>query len=601
MHKAFLESPYFAIPDSIYRVAHYAQPRPPHDVVHAVDDMYTTNSFFSSMADLKHRAEGSNFARTVLRLTNEVGELMQGELRPLSLLVKQTVESNDVYEWLDGLTVAVATFGREDTTWASGALLTPTPLVTGATLLEIFTQDLPEYLFSPVTAGTYEHYVTYKLRDEFLESLPNTESRYIPERYIHGERVNLDSAYSTSTLYQYIDGDWHQAQELTEPVFSVRIPLSYQQNILPQVRHNRTRRREELLSNIRSAAWVRNQEQERQQEQVRTAAMARYVAYREKQEGKAREDRMVISELPFVAAGKGIKSSRRWGIEVETGAGRDLRGTPRGWASKDDGSLESAYQDYIDPSECPEGDHREEIEVEEVDAPVNIDHGSFWVSNPHFSDPYYCESCGDVEGDYYEDCVELVSPILSSMHSRGLREICEDLEHAPRTESAGVHVHVEASDLTVRQIRELVLAYDHVERFVEASYDRVYRGYCKRRSASEVLEIARRARSVDHVESLYKGDRYVTLNLQALDDRGTVEFRAMGPKYNYDHLIRWAMFCREMVNSIKNGAVSKHFARAKSWNDVLAIFAKYGEEYPKIVSQEIESAEELAEDYAMAV
>lgn len=80
-----------------------------------------------------------------------------------------------------------------------------------------------------------------------------------------------------------------------------------------------------------------------------------------------------------------------------------------------------------------------------------------------------------------------------------------------------------------------------------------------------------------------KGDRYVTLNLQSLNRHGTVEFRAMGPVYDYDYLVRWAMFCREMVNIAKAGVTAKEWNSVNSWADLTALFAKYGKEYIRTV------------------
>jgi len=289
---------------------------------------------------------------------------------------------------------------------------------------------------------------------------------------------------------------------------------------------------------------------------------------------------MVIPTLPFV--GHGFKASRTWGIEIETGAGRDITVIPTGWDRKGDGSLESAYDGYynVEPDRCP--DYAEYHMLDEDD--------------DDYQDPDYCDSCGEVWGGGYSsgDCVEVVSPILSSMHSAGLESLCNDLEFAPRTDSAGIHVHVEARDLTVGQIRELVLSYDHLEPLIESSYDRVERGYCKRRSTRELLEVVRDAQREPQrrAAEVRTGDRYVTVNLQSLSYHGTVEFRAMGPRYNYDHLVRWAMFCREMVNVAKAGARSKDFAKVRTFDDVTAIFAKYGSEYRLAAGVE-EAAEEL--------
>jgi hypothetical protein len=53
----------------------------------------------------------------------------------------------------------------------------------------------------------------------------------------------------------------------------------------------------------------------------------------------------------------------------------------------------------------------------------------------------------------------------------------------------------------------------------------------------------------------------------------------MGPVYSYAHLIRWAMFCREMVASVGNGAKTKDFMAVNTWDDLTALFAKFGNEY----------------------
>jgi hypothetical protein len=348
--------------------------------------------------------------------------------------------------------------------------------------------------------------------------------------------------------------------------------------------------RAELRRRLPGAAAERlaTQVEQTRQQDHRNAALNRYAAWRSKIQPVSEN---VIGTLPFVP--NGVRASLRWGIEIETGAGRDLSGTPRGWDSKDDGSLESAYDnEWVDPEDCPEYSYSHQ------EPTIEVEHGSGYIDvpNPDFEDPRYCSYCGENGHSYdSDDCVELVSPILTSMHSNGLQQICADLEFAPRTESAGIHVHVEAKDLTVRQIGQLVLSYDKIEHLIEASYDREERGYCKRRSSSEVLEIARSARTEKQVQNMRKGDRYVTLNLQALDAHGTVEFRAMGPKYNYDHLVRWAMFCREMVNCAKNGATAKDWGKVDTWNGVLDMFAKYGEEYNMAIDHALATIEDEME------
>jgi hypothetical protein len=179
-----------------------------------------------------------------------------------------------------------------------------------------------------------------------------------------------------------------------------------------------------------------------------------------------------------------------------------------------------------------------------------------------------------------DDCAEFVSPILVSMHSNGLQGLLAEVSQQPQNDSAGVHVHVEATDLNDTQIATLIYGYDLLEHMLESSYQRGNtRNYCKRRTADNVLAAARSLKSGNVTSDVRGSDRYVTTNTQSLSNHGTIEFRAMGAVYDYEYLIRWAMFCREMVNIAKAGVTQKEFGRVKKWEDVLVLFAKYGKEY----------------------
>lgn len=252
---------------------------------------------------------------------------------------------------------------------------------------------------------------------------------------------------------------------------------------------------------------------------------------------------------------KRTKASRTWGIEVESGGARYAE-TPAGWSRKRDGSLRSAYRN---------GDL--------------IDNNAGVLA---------------VQGD---DTAEFVSPILRSFHSNGLRQITEQLSREPQNTSAGVHVHVGADGLTPKQLGGLVYAYQIIEPLITESYKREVRDYCRERDTRQVLSVIRSAKSAENVTTgLEHGDRYHSVNLQALYAHGTVEFRAMGPVYNYEHLIRWASFCREMVNLAASDVPAKVWAAVKGWDDVLAIFAKYGTETPNYVIDAMEAKLTRAEE-----
>jgi hypothetical protein len=229
--------------------------------------------------------------------------------------------------------------------------------------------------------------------------------------------------------------------------------------------------------------------------------------------------REIIDNLP--AAAHGTASSRKWGIEVESGGARGVS-APQGWRSVSDGSLNSSYSDYQNG-----------------------------------------------------DCQEFVSPILHSFHSAGLEFLTDELSERPQNNSAGLHVHVEANDLTAPQLGAIVFGYQIIEPIIKAAYEREVWQYCALRDNRTVLRLMK---ALSKSESIDYGTRYTTLNLCSLEEHGTIEFRAMGPVYEYEYLIRWASFCREMVNTAKNGAKAKDYQSVTDEASLRALFIKFGNE-----------------------
>jgi hypothetical protein len=54
----------------------------------------------------------------------------------------------------------------------------------------------------------------------------------------------------------------------------------------------------------------------------------------------------------------------------------------------------------------------------------------------------------------------------------------------------------------------------------------------------------------------------------------------MGPWYDYDYLVRWAWFVREMVNVSKLGIAQREWTACQTLDDVIALLRKYGTEMP---------------------
>lgn len=361
------------------------------------------------------------------------------------------------------------------------------------------------------------------------------------------------------------------------------------------IRDARTAYREMIRARMGAAYKVDTSEFERKREAHREKTRANFEAFVRNR--KKDEDQHIL-KLPFVP--HGLASSRRWGIEVESGGARGVE-TPKGWDAKGDGSLRSAYEGYVEVQDFEPFDEEVTERVIWQDCPNSELHNPYeeiydsereeymLVPIENYIDPRECESCGDVTRIVHRepqtihhtarggDCREFVSPILTSMHSKGLEALTTALSKNPQNDSAGVHVHVEASDLTKEQVATMVYGYDILEPILEASYRRNRRDFCERRDAKEVLEAARAARSGGVTGN--EGGRYRTLNTHSLSNHGTLEFRAMGPVYEYEYLIRWAMLCRELVNAVANGAKTKDFAKIKSWDDLTTFLAMFGKEY----------------------
>jgi hypothetical protein len=275
------------------------------------------------------------------------------------------------------------------------------------------------------------------------------------------------------------------------------------------------------------------------------------------------------TDIPLKAAG--TETSRTWGIEIETVRANDTS-RPSGWESRHDGSLPDS-----DEPDCS---------CECDDCGDNSDH-----CNDH---DYSCYESGEWShsGQYSR---EFVSPILSHFNSQGLRELCRDLGTDPDEASEpGIHVHVGARDLTVADVTRLLVAYSAVERFMEPLLHRKERSYCKETTTDTLRWWLRKSKSYLHINAediplardfIHERDatpngRYVDVNLHSLSAHGTIEFRSMGAWYDYEHLIRWAWFAREMVNVSKLGIDQREWTSCRSITDVIKLLRKYGSEMP---------------------
>lgn len=318
--------------------------------------------------------------------------------------------------------------------------------------------------------------------------------------------------------------------------------------------------------------------QQRSDSERRAQASAKFAEYWNSLKDSRQPQRVAdvaidLDAIPIAPAG--TTSSRTWGIEIETTRAQLVnRGNlPSGWVDTYDGSLPDGdgCPDECDCScgGCDDGDH--------------------------------CYDCGDYchydcdSNSGEDESREFVSPILRSFNSRGLLNICSDLGTRDNEDyQPGIHVHVGAEDLSVFDVTRLLVSYSAIERLIEPALYRTERNYCKPMGTDQLrwwLGKLREWRRLnpntvptpimvlqDH--SYAARDRYVDVNLQSLTKHGTIEFRAMGARYDYDHLVRWAWIVRELVNVSKLGIDQREWTTCKTMADVIAILRKYGSELP---------------------
>ena len=152
-------------------------------------------------------------------------------------------------------------------------------------------------------------------------------------------------------------------------------------------------------------------------------------------------------------------------------------------------------------------------------------------------------------------------------------EICKALSNsdAKVTTDCGLHVHVDARDLTYYGIRRLATIYSVIERalFQAVSPSRRESRYCEpcgdryRNNIGKLTDFKRNGFRADVVESVYGGEtdiknrkrdkydsaRYAALNLHSWYYRGTVECRMFNGTVNADKIIQWGILWALIVDA----------------------------------------------------
>ena len=182
---------------------------------------------------------------------------------------------------------------------------------------------------------------------------------------------------------------------------------------------------------------------------------------------------------------------------------------------------------------------------------------------------------GDYAGDDYK--VEMVSPICEYKDIETIQELIRKLrgKGAIANASCGIHVHINAEPHTAKSLRNLVNIMtskeDILYKALEVSQARLNR-WCKKNEQAFVATLnKRRPTSKDAIGRLwYDGDmsrryshydnsRYHALNLHAVWQKGTVEFRCFNGTTHAGKIKTYIQLCLAISNQAltQNGASAR--------------------------------------------
>jgi len=199
--------------------------------------------------------------------------------------------------------------------------------------------------------------------------------------------------------------------------------------------------------------------------------------------------------------------------------------------------------------------------------------GYFGTQSEYIGGPYRAWIVNDVQGRIWKlmndssirvtkgEAVELVSPICSYDDIERIQEIVRLLRKAGArsNESAGIHIHIDASSHTAQSIKNIsnIMASKEDLIFKALNVDRSReQRYCKKADPLFLDEInKKKPQSLSEVKKLwYRGadgsrehyhfSRYHALNLHSVFSTGTIEFRMFNSTINHAGTIKaYIQFC----------------------------------------------------------
>ncbi len=197
------------------------------------------------------------------------------------------------------------------------------------------------------------------------------------------------------------------------------------------------------------------------------------------------------------------------------------------------------------------------------------------------------EADGSLRGESYE--YVLRKPIPFGKEKEALAALKEEWKQAEsvikNSPNAGVHVHINCSDLTVTQLFNYISLYLVVEEILvnKCGVDRIGNLFCLRASDAEYLiEMLMTSVRNQDLHVLHTDDlRYASINVKALGDYGSVEFRAWRADGDLEAVGWWCRLlqhlkalAREIDNPAQIVADSSMMGSYGFFTRVLGDFAK---------------------------
>jgi Putative amidoligase enzyme len=154
---------------------------------------------------------------------------------------------------------------------------------------------------------------------------------------------------------------------------------------------------------------------------------------------------------------------------------------------------------------------------------------------------------------------EVVSPVLAGEDGLAqLEKVCRALKsvNAKINKSCGLHVHLGAGDLTVKNWKTLYENYANLEvkidDFMPESRRANNNGYCKSMISAVRNADLRNCQTLNAIQSkVTGGSRYVKLNTTSFARHGTVEFRHHSGTIEFDKISNWILFTARLVEYTK--------------------------------------------------